>query len=193
MARVSTIIGTLPFVWSTRVHESERTRERERERPPLSSYELAITHDKEFAERQNLGRVVVRQEDCPQQMTRQGLLRFYLSPFVVHDTPLQDWSVFTHEIRTKSGKHRHQGGIIIYVVEGKGHSVVDGERINWKKGDLVLLPLRPDGVEHQHFNDDPDKASTWMAFVHFPMRDYVASELTQLEVSADYAAQEAGR
>lgn len=172
------------------MHDSERTREREREQPPLSSYELAIAHDKEFAERQRMGRVVLRLEDCPQQLTRQGLLRFYLSPFVIHDTPLRDWSVFTHEIRTKSGKHRHQGGIIIFVLDGKGHSVVDGERVDWEKGDLVLLPLRPDGVEHQHFNDDPAKPSTWMAFVHFPMRDFVASELTQLEVSGDYAAQE---
>ena len=172
------------------MHESERTRERERERPALTSYELAIAHDKEFAERQRLGRVVLRLEDCPQQQTRQGLLRFYLSPFVIHDTPLQHWSVFTHEVRTKSGKHRHQGGILIYVIDGQGYSIVDGERVEWEKGDLVLLPLQPDGVEHQHFNSDPGKPALWMAFVHFPMRDYVASEMTQMEVSAEYAAQE---
>ena len=169
------------------MHESERTREREREPPALNSYELAIAHDREFAERQRLGRVVLRIEDCPQQQTRQGLLRFYLSPFVIHDTPLQNWSVFTHEIHTKSGKHKHQGGIVIYVVEGKGHSVVDGERWDWEKGDLVLLPLRPEGVEHQHFNDDPSKPSVWMAFVNFAIRDYVALEITQLEESADFA------
>ncbi len=176
------------------MHESERTRERERERPPLSSYELAIAHDKEFAERQNLGRVVIREEDCPQQMTRQGLLRFYLSPFVVHDTPLQDWSVFTHEIRTKSGKHRHQGGIIIYVVDGQGPlGRRRRARSSGRRATSCCCRCGPNGVEHQHFNDDPAKPSTWMAFVHFPIRDYVASELTQMEVSADYAAQEAGR
>ena len=167
--------------------ESERTREREREPPALNSYELAIAHDREFADRQRQGRVLLRLEDCPQIQTRQGLLRFYLSPFVIHDTPLQHWSVFTHEVRGKSGKHRHQGGIIIYVIEGKGHSVVDGQRVDWEKGDLVLLPLQPDGVEHQHFNDDPGHPATWMAFVHFPIRDYVASEMTQIEEFGDFA------
>jgi quercetin dioxygenase-like cupin family protein len=168
------------------LHESERTRERERAQPAQSSYELAISHDKEFAERQRLGRVLIRLEDCPQQQTRQGLLRFYLSPFAVKDTPLQNWSVFTHEVRSKSGKHKHQGGIVIYVIDGKGYSVVDGERVEWEKGDLVMLPLKPDGVEHQHFNDDPEKPALWMAFVNFPIRDHVAMELTQTEVSADY-------
>ena len=56
-----------------------------------------------------------------------------------------------------------------------------------------MLPLRPDGVEHQHFNSDPAKPALWMAFVHFGIRDYVASEMTQMEVSADYAAQESRR
>lgn len=171
--------------------EVERTREREREPPEQSSYELAIAHDKAFAQRQLMGRVLLRLEDCPQQQTRQGLLRTYLSPFVISDTPLQHWSVFTHEVRTKSGKHRHQGGVIIYVIEGRGYSVVDGERVEWEKGDLVLLPLRPDGVEHQHFNSDPAKPALWIAFIHFGLRDYVASEMTQTEVAVDYGRPEA--
>ena len=168
--------------------ETERTRTRERESPAQSSYELAIAHDKAFAELQRMGRVVLRLEDCPQNLTRQGLLRTYLSPFVADDTVLKHWSVFTHEVRTKSGKHRHQGGLIIYVIDGKGYSIVDGERIDWEKGDLVLLPLRPDGVEHQHFNSDAKKPALWIAFIHFPLRYYVASEMTQIEESADYRA-----
>ena len=166
--------------------ENERTRSRERERPTQSSYELAIQHDREFAERQMVGRVVLRLEDSPQEQTRQGLLRNYLDPFLVKDTPLQHWAVFTHEVRTKSGKHRHQGGLVIYVIEGRGYSVINGERVDWEKGDLVLLPLEQGGVEHQHFNRDPAKPALWIAFIHFPIRDYVASEMTQLETAADY-------
>jgi len=166
--------------------ESERTRSRERERPSQSSYELAIQSDRERAQRQMTGRIVLRLEDSPQEQTRQGLLRTYLDPFVVEDTPLRHWAVFTHEIRTKSGKHRHQGGLVIYVIDGRGYSVIDGERVDWEKGDLVLLPLRRDGVEHQHFNSDPAKPALWIAFIHFPIRDYVASEMTQTEVAVDY-------
>jgi quercetin dioxygenase-like cupin family protein len=166
--------------------ESERTRSRERERPTQSAYEVAVTYDKERTERQMMGRVVLRLEDCPQEQTRQGLLRPYLDPFLIPDTPLQHWAVFTHEIHTKSGKHRHQGGLVIYVIEGKGYSVINGERVDWEKGDLVLLPLERGGVEHQHFNSDPAHPATWIAFIHFPLRDYVASEMTQLEVAEAY-------
>jgi gentisate 1,2-dioxygenase len=94
-------------------------------------------------------------------------------------------------VRTVSGKHRHQGGLIIYVIDGTGYSVVDGERVDWEKGDLLLLPLREKGVEHQHFNTHPEKPALWMAFIHSPTRDYVASEMTQTEVSPEYKAAEA--
>jgi mannose-6-phosphate isomerase-like protein (cupin superfamily) len=170
--------------------EVERTREREREPPFKSSYEMSIAADKAFAERQLTGRVLVRMEDAALNLTRQGLLRTYLSVHSVTDTPLRHWSVFSHEVRTKSGKHRHQGGVIIYVIDGRGYSVVNGERLDWKKGDLVLLPMHPQGVEHQHFNSDPEKPALWIAFIYNPIRDYVASEMTQTEVSQEYAEQE---
>jgi hypothetical protein len=174
------------------VAEQERTRVRERESPAKSSYETTIQADKEFAERQMLGRIVCRFEDCGQELSRQGRLRYYLDR-TIKDTPLQDWVVFTHEVRTQSGKHRHQGGLVIYVIDGKGYSVIDGERVDWEKGDLLLLPMRPEGVEHQHFNVLPDKPALWMAFINTYMREYLASEMTQTEVSPEYKAMEAAR
>jgi len=170
--------------------ENERTRARERESPALSSYEMAIKLGRENAERNMMGRIVCKFSECPQTLTRQGRLRTYLG-LTVKDTPLQEWVVFTHEIRTMSGRHRHQGGLVIYVIDGTGYSVVDGERIDWEKGDLLLLPLRKGGVEHQHFNTNPDKPALWMAFIHRGMQDYVASEMTQTEVSPEYKAAEA--
>jgi hypothetical protein len=165
--------------------EIERTRLREKESPALSNYELALKRAKDTAERNRLGRVVCRLDECPQELTRQGRLRTYLG-LNIPDTPLQDWIVFTHEIRTASGKHKHQGGLIIYVIEGAGYSIVDGERIDWEKGDLVLLPLHPNEVEHQHFNLDPEKPSVWCAFIHLPIQEYVASDLQQMENSPDF-------
>ena len=169
--------------------EIERTRTRERDAPKASSYELALKQDRERGERQMTGRIVVRMADCPQILTRQGYLRSYLG-LTTLDMPLQDWIVFTHEVRTASGKHRHQGGLVIYVIEGRGYSVVDGERVDWEKGDLVLLPLRQRGVEHQHFNVDPEHPALWMAFIHSPTREYVASEMTQSEVSPEFRKSE---
>src|SRR5436305_1917508 len=99
---------------------------------------------------------------------------------------VQHWRVFIHDIKTRSGKHTHQGGLVIYVLEGKGYSIVDGERKDWEKGDLVLLPMKPQGVEHQHFNADPSKPALWAAFIHIPIQEYLASDLKQEEVSPDW-------
>jgi quercetin dioxygenase-like cupin family protein len=172
--------------------EFERTRVREREAPAQNIYEAALQRGRDRAERNATGRIVCKLDECPQTLTRQGRLRYYLGP-TIEDTPLQNWVVFTHEIRTISGKHRHQGGLIIYVLDGKGYSVVDGERVDWEKGDLVLLPLREKGVEHQHFNAEPGKPAVWMAFIQENMQEYVASEMTQTEVSPEYKQANEGR
>ena len=161
--------------------ESDRTRVRERGPAPSGSYELILKQRKDFDERQRMGPVVVRSTDREWELNRQGRLKYILDPLTHKEVPLQDWYVFTHDVRTHSGKHRHQGGIVIYVIEGKGYSIVDGERVDWEKDDLLLLPIRPKGVEHQHFNTDPDKPCFWVAFLYMPIMDYVAMELTQIE------------
>ena len=167
---------------------AEIDRVRERERPPIADnpYESVMRHRKAMKERNQNGPVVLRADDRPYFQARQGKLRFFLDPVSFKDTPLQQWRVFTHEIRTKSGRHVHQGGLVIYVVDGTGYSIVDGERVDWKKGDLVLLPLKPGGVEHQHFNLDPAKPAVWAAFIHVPMQEFLASDLEQKETSPDF-------
>ena len=166
--------------------ELERSRERERERPAEDAYETSYRYRKEQAERQLTGPVVIRKEDREVFLSRQGRLTFYLDPLTHPETPLHHWRLFTHEIRTKSGRHRHQGGLIIYVLDGYGYSIVEGERIDWKKGSLLLLPMKPGGVEHQHFNLDPDKPSHWAAFVPIVLTEHVASQLVQTEVSPEF-------
>jgi hypothetical protein len=167
---------------------AERERERVRERPPIehNSYELIINDRIAISERQQNGPIVIRSEDRPIQVNRQGTLRYYLAPLSYPDTPLQDWLVFENHVRTHSGKHRHQGGLVIYVIDGEGYSIVDGERFDWKSGDLLLLPIRPGGVEHQHYNLKADRPCRWIAFCHMPTMDNLAMEMTQIEVSPDF-------
>ena len=74
----------------------------------------------------------------------------------------------------------------IYVIEGKGYTVVEGQRQDWESGDLVLLPIQPGGVEHQHFNLDPDREVKWIALSFRPFKEYLASSITQKEISPDY-------
>jgi hypothetical protein len=166
--------------------EFERTRERER--PPIQDnpYERTLKYRREQAERNAHGPIVIKKSERQVFMARQGRLRFFLDPGYYTDVPLLHWRVFTHEIRTKSGRHRHQGGLVIYVLEGKGYSIVEGQRIDWEKGDLVLLPLNPDEVEHQHFNLQVEKPSVWAAFIHIPIQEHLASDLQQTENSPEF-------
>jgi quercetin dioxygenase-like cupin family protein len=167
---------------------AEGERVRERERPPISEnpYERVMRQRKELAARNLTGPVVVRGEDREWFQARQGKLRFYLDPVTFKDTPLQQWRVFIHDIKTRSGKHRHQGGLVIYVLEGRGYSIVDGERKDWEKGDLILLPMKPGGVEHQHFNLNPGTPAIWAAFINIPIQEFLASDLQQAENSPDF-------
>jgi len=167
---------------------AEVERVRERERPPLKDnpYERVMAQRKALAERNLTGPVVI---DCTKQQwfqARQGKLKFFLDPVSFKDTPLQQWRVFIHDIKTRSGKHRHQGGLVIYVLEGKGYSIVEGERKDWEKGDLVLLPMKPGGVEHQHFNLNGDTPTFWMAYIYKPFHDEVAHGMEQREEAPEF-------
>jgi len=54
------------------------------------------------------------------------------------------------EVGQSTRNHRHSYETIIYVTKGKGHSVVEGQRVDWEAGDAVLVPR---WAWHQHFND----------------------------------------
>ncbi len=166
--------------------EQELTRTREREPIPDSGYERALTWRKEAIERQYKAKIVVREEERDWEQTRQGRLKWFLNPFLHEDTVLLDRFFFLHDIRRMSGKHRHQGGLIIFIVTGKGYSTVDGERIDWEAGDMLLLPIKPGGVVHQHFNSEPGTPCLWLASINLPMFEWVATELVQSDISPDF-------
>jgi quercetin dioxygenase-like cupin family protein len=153
---------------------------------PQSTYDRNYARTQEIQQRSRSAKIVVRRDERAEEMTRQGRLRYYLNRNTLHDTVLKDWNIFTHELRTRSGKHRHQGGLVIYVIEGKGYTVVEGQRQDWESGDLILLPIQPGGVEHQHFNLNGDAPSRWMAYIYKPFHDEVAHGMEQREESPEY-------
>jgi quercetin dioxygenase-like cupin family protein len=53
----------------------------------------------------------------------------------------------------KSQNHGHQNTALLYVVEGHGYDISDGERVDWAEGDVAIVAA---GTVHQHFNADPD-------------------------------------
>jgi hypothetical protein len=164
----------------------ERTRTREREPQDKTPYDMFMRLRQEFHDRQSTGQVVVSLDDREYHTTKQGKLLYYLNSDIYKNTPLQDWRVFTHSLINQSGKHRHQGGLVIYVIEGKGWSIVDDERVDWEGGDLLLLPIKKGGVTHQHFNAEPGSECHWIAFSYMPFFDYNASEFTQVDTAPMY-------
>ncbi len=67
--------------------------------------------------------------------------------------------------------HRHINEAIIYVLAGRGYSIIqpDGQepiRIDWEAGDLFSPPLN---AWHQHFNTDPDQPARYLAMTNVPL------------------------
>lgn len=166
--------------------ERELQREAEAEAQVPNYYETAYNMDAAKRLRTMEGKVVVKGAERPWEETRQGRLKHFLHS-TINDTADLCWrSFFLHDIRTHSGKHRHQGGLAIYVVEGRGWTVVDGVRHDWEEGDLILLPVKPGGVEHQHFNGEPGNPCKWLGIIYGGFWDALGNEKEQKEASPDW-------
>ena len=63
-------------------------------------------------------------------------------------------------------KHRHTYETIVFVLEGSGYSVVEGDRVEWKAGDALHIPP---WAWHQHFNSDPDKEVKFLSGTNAPL------------------------
>lgn len=48
-----------------------------------------------------------------------------------------------------SNMHRHTYETILYVLEGEGHSTIQGQKIPWKEGDAIYIPV---WAWHRHTN-----------------------------------------
>lgn len=154
--------------------------------PPTTQYDRSFRKRREFVQRQYERPLVVRFADRQFELSRQGRLLIYLHPNVFDDTCLDEWAVFMHDVRDVSGRHRHQGGLVLFIVEGEGYTVMEGERYDWKAGDLILMPLLPGGVEHQHFNPNPGQSVKWLAFINDFVFKHVSMEMTQTAENAEW-------
>jgi len=124
----------------------------------LNLYEELIRLRDQQRENKKRSIFLVRGDEIPWEINPQGKMKWYLHPAFEH-TVLQTLVVYLQEIPpgSSSGKQKYQGGTVIYVVEGRGHTVIDDESYSWERDDVVQLPIRPDGIVYQHFNDDPEE------------------------------------
>lgn len=169
-----------------------RTKSREMEAVPGLKYDQAYDSRGAFVELAMNGKVVIKDSDREYELNRQGWVKWYLLEKEYPDTVLQDWWVFIHDIKREgSGKHRHQGGLVLFIIAGHGATEVNGEIIEWHEGDCVMLPLHPKGLDHKHWNYGTEPAK-WLAFIYVPAWDHVSSEMQQLEFSPDFQRKSGG-
>lgn len=65
--------------------------------------------------------------------------------------------IFEEAPRTRSHRHTHTEAML-YVLEGRGYSEIDGVRHDWQEGDAVHVPPRM--TLHEHFNDSDARTRT---------------------------------
>ena len=120
-----------------------------------------------------------------------GIYRWYLHPSLA-DSACNIFLFWVQEIPpgSRSGKQKHQGGRMHFVIEGEGYTVIDGQKCEWKAEDLLILPIKAGGVVFQHFNSDRSRPAK-LAVAEFNWYDMGGVDLAcgfeQLEDSPDYS------
>ena len=126
---------------------------------------------------------VVRPDDMPWEMARQGLLKHLLNESM--NTRIETVDAYMQIIPpgSKSGKHRHLAEECVYVLEGRGydlHQDCDVEitdtyhwkpqdeikRYEWEAGDVIYIP--PNTI-HQHFNASSERPARALVIKTKPM------------------------
>ena len=160
-------------------------------RAPQSLYaELIRLRDQDRKQRTR-GLTVVKGSLLSWEKNPQGIMKWYLHPSK-EDTAIQSLLIFLQEIPpgSRSGIQKYQGGMVIYILEGRGYTNIDGEKHEWEAGDVVQLPLRPKGIVYQHVNTDPENPVRFIAcepnYVHALGVDR-GSGFEQILPSPDYA------
>lgn len=153
-------------------------------RARMNIYDEHLRESEELKKRVAKSRRVIKGKKIAWEQSRHGLIRWYLAD-QIKDTALDTMRIFVNKIRVHGGRHVHTGGANIFVLKGKGYSMVDGVRYDWSKGDLIMLPIKRGGVDHQHFNLD-EKPSIWVALISRHFVDALGRFIEQRETHPDW-------
>jgi gentisate 1,2-dioxygenase len=107
---------------------------------------------------QRNGAWIIKGKDVPWEENDQGRMQWYLHP-AIEGTAIRSMMFFRQEIApgSRSGAQRTPGGQIIYVIKGRGYTMLDDDRHDWEAEDVINIPIRSEGVVVQHFNLDKEE------------------------------------
>jgi hypothetical protein len=116
-------------------------------------YDLTFEEARRERERRANAQNLIGRDDCPPEINRMGIMRWYLHPGL--ETP-STRALYFHELEipqgSNSGKLFCQGGILHFVILGSGYTEVDGRAHEWEEEDAIVIPIKENGVTYQHFN-----------------------------------------
>src|SRR5438477_7609150 len=163
-------------------------------------YQTLLDEATESPSRNAKRRKIVRPEDMPWEMSRQGLLKHLLNASM--NTRMETVDAYMQIIppASRSGKHRHLAEEWLYVVEGHGydlHQDCDVEitdtyrwkpqpeikRFAWEAGDVIYIP--PCTI-HQHFNADPAQPARLISCINRIYKNSGLNDLEQIEDAPEY-------
>ena len=143
---------------------------------------------------------IVRPEEMPWEMSRQGLLKHLMNEQM--NTRIETVDAYMQIIPpgSRSGKHRHLAEECVYVLEGRGYDIHQDcdveitdtyhwtpqdevKRYEWEAGDVIYIP--PNTI-HQHFNADPDKPVRLISAINRVFKNSGLNDLEQLENAPEY-------
>jgi quercetin dioxygenase-like cupin family protein len=161
-----------------------------------------LLDDAETAPARNAERKkVVRPEEMPWEMARQGLLKHLINEGM--NTRMETVDAYMQIVPpgSRSGKHRHLAEECLYVLEGRGydlHQDCDVEitddyhwkpqdliqRFDYEAGDVIYVP--PNTI-HQHFNADPDRPLRLISTINRIFKQCGLNDLEQIEDAPEYS------
>jgi len=145
---------------------------------------------------------VVRPQEMPWEMARQGLLKHLLNEQM--NTRMETVDAYMQVIPpgSRSGKHCHLAEECLYVLEGRGYDLhqdcdveitdtyhwrpqAEVKRYEWEAGDVIYIP--PNTI-CQHFNADPDRPVRLIVAVNRIYKQCGLNDLEQIENAPEYDA-----
>lgn len=85
----------------------------------------------------------------------------------------------------RSNRHRHTYETILFVLEGRGYSMIEDRRVEWSVGDAVYIPV---WAWHHHVNTDPKASARYLACENAPMLQNMGRLAIREEASAEEPA-----
>ena len=143
---------------------------------------------------------IVRPEDMPWEMARQGLLKHLINEGMNTRMETVDAYMLVIPPASRSGKHRQLAEECLYVLEGRGYDLhvdydveitdtyhwepqKETKRYEWEAGDVIYVPPN---TASQHFNSDPGRPVRLISAVNRIYKACGLNDLEQLEDAPEY-------